>query len=245
VLNLIVAGALCYGTWWRVDPYLYMTMMLHTPVPVQGVDLDEAATHILGISPEESGSTVPMPAADADSPLPAPNPPERTQQYRSDTAQAVIFGSAYIWLALATIACCVVAASGGASLGRAGGRPIRTFGVIAASGGMLALVYVVYQMWGEYGWQYRPTHWRTGMSLLVLLTAFAGLVVARGARRLTRLAAVLLIVSAAGSVAGLYLGAQAGAIPVEQSTPMFLALVFIIHSLYGWILLPVSSRVAR
>jgi hypothetical protein len=83
------------------------------------------------------------------------------------------------------------------------------------------------------------------MSLLVLVTAFAGMVLARGARKLSQCAAVLLILSAAGSVAGLYLGAQAGAIPTEQSTLIFLAMAFIIHSLYGWILLPVAARIAR
>ncbi len=145
----------------------------------------------------------------------------------------IIGGSAYTWLTFATLACCAIAASGGASPSRAGGGPLRVLGVMGTCIGLLALAWAGYQVWAEYGFTYRPTHLRVGMSLLVALAGCAGLIFARRVRRLTRFAAVLLILSATVSVCGLYLGALAGAIQPEQSSVTFLVKIFIIHSLYG------------
>src|SRR3990172_2018373 len=40
LLNFLAAGGLYYATWWRVDPFIYMTLMLKTPVDM---DLNMAA----------------------------------------------------------------------------------------------------------------------------------------------------------------------------------------------------------
>ena len=83
------------------------------------------------------------------------------------------------------------------------------------------------------------------MSALMLLAALAGSAIGRGARGLTRLAGVLLILSAVGSVAGLYLGSQCGAIRPGLSSLTFMGIVFVVHSAWGWILLPVAARIRR
>ena len=96
--------------------------------------------------------------------------------------------------------------------------------------------------WQDYGLKYRPDHFRFGMAGFVVTVAAIGITIGRGARMLTRLAAAMVILSAVASVVGLYLGAECGAIDPARSSMAFLALVFAIHSLWGWVLLPVSSR---
>ncbi|MFQ5590686.1 MAG: hypothetical protein ACE5HE_05965 [Phycisphaerae bacterium] len=248
ILNTLVAGALCYGIWWRVDSYLYLTMVMRTPV--LDVDLNAFATQMFGVPPE--GLMPDMPAADmpvvegeTQSLQPPHDSPEYLLRFTSGSARVIIVGSAYLWLAVSTVACCVLAFSGGASLGRGGSRALRACAAIITVGGLAILLWVAWRVWAEYGWTFRPRQLRVGMSLLVLMAACAGLVVARSARRLMRWAAVLLIAAAGVSVCGLYLGARAGAVPAEHSTLVFLAMVFAVHSLYGWILLPISSRIGR
>ncbi len=86
------------------------------------------------------------------------------------------------------------------------------------------------------------------MAALVVVFALMGLIIRRGEKRLTRLAAIILIVSAAGSALGLYIGAHYDAFESEQlflPFVAFLAVVFVIHSFWGWVLLPLASRISR
>jgi hypothetical protein len=82
----------------------------------------------------------------------------------------------------------------------------------------------------------------------VVVCALLGWAIGRGTRGITYVAAVTLVVSAVGSVVGLYLGTLYDAVePAELPMPLlpFLATVFLIHSIWGWILLPLASRVRR
>ena len=72
--------------------------------------------------------------------------------------------------------------------------------------------------------------------------------IGRGAGRLTYLAAIMLILAAAGSAMGLWIGTSYDAIkPHELPTALMpsMVLVFILHSLWGWILVPIASRIGR
>ena len=235
VFNLLAAGGVYYATWWRADPFIYLTFMLKTPVDM---DLDQAA----GIFVPRNKAVrepVPLPAAQQ------PPAPAALPQWTGDTVRKVMGAVGYGWLTLATVAACALSLSGGASLSRIGGSPWRRAGLVLAATLTIAMAVAAFAVWTEYGRTYLPSHLRFGMGGLVLWTAAVGLAFGRAARGLARFAAVTLILSAVGTVVGLYLGSQCGAIPTEQSTPLYLALAFLVHSLYGWIQFPILSRMGR
>jgi len=231
VFNLLAAGGLYYAAWWRVDPFIYLTLMLKTPVDM---DLDQAAGIFIPRNHEpREPAAQPLPVSVASSP------------WTGDTVRKVMGTAAYGWLTLATAAACALALSCGAVFGRIGGSPWRRAGIVLAATLTLALAAAVFVVWSEYGRKYLPIHLRFGMGGLALWTASIGLALGRAARGLARFAAFTLILSAVGTVVALYLGAQCGAIPPEQSTSLYLTLAFLIHSIYGWIQLPMLSRIGR
>ena len=230
VLNLAASGGLYYATWWHADPFIYLTLMMKTPV-----DVDPGAVGaIFGVSPEAPSSQK--------------GPGVREQQpegpvWSGKTAQIAIPITSYSWLTLATIAACALSLASGAVLGRAGGSVWRRIGVVMTIIVALGLGYAVFRVWNEYGARFLPNHLRFGMGGLTLLLLMIGLSIGRGARGLTLLAAIVLILSAMGTAASLYVGRKCGAIEPALSTPAYLALAFAIHSVWGWILLVVSGRV--
>ncbi len=231
LLNLVAAGGSYYATWWRADPALiYPKLILYTPLP--GVEVGTVA-RVFGPPAPRPADTRSTPVSRASSTTPV---------NELDTAAVVLWATAYGWLTLATIASCALALSAGALCGRAGGAVLRRIGTILTVGAVLALAFAMYHVWTKYARQYPPDHLRFGMGGLVFLCTMIGLMIGGGLRGLTRLASAAVILSATGSVIGLYLWAQCDAMPPEQSSITFLALVFIIHSLWGWILLPVTSR---
>ncbi|MFH1109330.1 MAG: hypothetical protein V1790_09070 [Planctomycetota bacterium] len=230
IFNLLAGGGLYYTTWWRVDPFIYLTFMLRSPVDVS----------VFAFTP----LAFPIPEPRSDLAVQATremlrSPPELARN------QIMMGATAYGWLTLATAAACALSLSAGAALSRIGGSPWRRAGVVLAATLTLALAAAVFLVWNEYGRKYLPVHLRFGMGGLALWMASIGLALGRAARGLARLAAITLIFSAAGTVVALYLGSQCGAIPPEQSTPLYLALAFLIHSIYGWIQLPILSRLGR
>ncbi len=233
--NLLAAAGLYYATWWRVDPFIYLTFMLKTPVDV---DLDLAAEIFVPRRDEPP---------ERDSSAPDENSLKQTASpaITGRAAQLIIGGTAYGWLTLATLASLALSTSAGAAYGRIAGARDRRVGTYLVIGMALILAIAAVVVWSQYGRKYLPIHLRMGMGGLVLLSAFTGLAVGRAARGLSRIAAISLIVSALGTVVGLYLGNKCGAIPPEQATAIYLFLAFLIHSGYGWILLPVLSWMGR
>jgi len=234
-LNFLAAGGLYYATWWRVDPFIYLTLMLKTPVDM---DLNMAAG-IFVPRQNERRELAPPPVVEQ------PSSPSGAPSYTGRTAQMMIGGAAYGWLTLATLAACTLSVSAGAAIGRIGGSRGRRVGTLLALTLTLVIAIAALVVWNQYGKQYLPSHLRIGMGGLGALSALIGLAVGRAARGLARLAAITLILSAVGTVVGLYLGSQCGAIPPAQSAPLYLALAFLIHSGYGWIQLPILSRMGR
>jgi len=243
IMNIAAAGGMFYGIWWRVDSFLYLTFFWKTPIP--GVDLDRVATDMFGLPPEEAAALPTERPEDSTGTSSTGQVPGETPWFTGEKAGAVLWATGYSWLALSTLACCTLALAGGSALGRVSGQTVRLLVAILAMAGLLALMWGAYQVWAEYGMAFEKTPKRVGLAASALLVVMFGLAIGRGARGLTRVAAVLLIVSAVGSVTGLYLGAQCGAISAEQSTPLFLAIVFVVHSFYGWMLLPIASRIGR
>jgi hypothetical protein len=229
----MIAGAMYYAIWWQVDPWIFMTFMLKTPV-VQPIpdepDLESAAELMFRITPERPAAD-PEVAGTTDSP-----------RWTGRTAAAVITTVAYSWLTIATISCCALALAGAASLSRSGGPRLRVLGAALAVLLATGLIYGGYWAWSQYSMGFKVVHLRVGMAGLAALCAAIGLIAARWLTRMTRLASLLTILAAAASVIGLYLWVECGAVEPKYATPGFLALVFLVHSFWAWVLLAVSFR---
>jgi hypothetical protein len=133
--------------------------------------------------------------------------------------------------------------------------------LILAPGLAIGLAFTVYRLWPQsdvksgqdnkllehvvqslYGMKYSPAQLRMWMGGLVLLALSIGMAVSGRVRGLTRLAAVTVILAAVGSAVGMWLWSQCGALEAGQASVMVLALVFVAHSAWGWVLWPLSRR---
>ena len=92
---------------------------------------------------------------------------------------------------------------------------------------------------------YPPSILRYGMGALVIWFLPLGMAFNRPRFGFMRLAAITLILAGAGTTVAIYLGHQCDVIEQEWSGPIVLLLAFVAHSFYGWLLLPVSSRLSR
>lgn len=234
VFNLLAAGGLSYVTWWWVDPYIYDVFTWKTPLP--GVDADQAVAQMFPNLAAPVKRTPPPTVEENSADAP---------KYVGKTATVIIGTTAYAWLTLAVIASCTLALSAGAALARVGGVWLRRVGLILAVAGVLVLGAAVYRVLREHGLQYTPRQLRLGMTALALLVTLVGLAIGRGPRGFARLAAITLILSAVGTAGALRLAGYCDAVSPERSALLFVFLAFILHSLYGWLLLLATHRLPR
>jgi len=241
-ISLLVSGAMYYAIWWKVDPFIYLSLCLKSPLDVRvptaetaggQPDLEDAASVIFRIRPERNSN----PGTDSGETTAA------APRWTGSTARNVIGAAAYSWLTLATLGCLALALAAGVQLSSGSAGGMRILGAFLTIGIAAALAYGAFRVWGEFKIGYKPNHLRLGMGGLVLLAAAVGLTIRRGSRPASRVASIALIVAAAGSAVGLYLWGEAGAIEMRYAAPGFLALVFAVHSLFAWILLPLSWRI--
>ena len=227
LVSLSVAGSLYYGTWWRADPEIRLRVLMHTPLP--GVDVGQAAA-ALGPS---SARTPP-----AHEPAAKDTPVARRQA-------AWFVGTALGWEVLCTLAACALALSGGALLGRGSTSAWRAAGMALGFVGLCIAGWKAYGLWVQYH-RFVPDQIRVDVGAAVLIFTLIGAWVARWARGLTLLGAILLILSSCGSVFGLYVASHYGALQPSElpfSLLPLAALVFVTQSLWGWILLFLSRRI--
>jgi hypothetical protein len=244
LLNLLAAGGVYYGTCWQADPELRIALITHTPLPV---DIDQAAAFLPASRQQvEAGQRGgPEPAAPSDDADPEAGP-GTTSAPTGPSQPGLFVGTVIGWEVLCVLSACALSLSGGALLAR-GGRVWRGGGIVLGAGGLMLLGWQAYGLWQRFE-AFVPDQQRLDVGAAVLLVALIGLIRARGARGLTFVAAVLLIVSAAGSVFGLHVARQYEAFDetgLPVSFPLLLVLVFVLHSLWGWILLPLASRIPR
>lgn len=233
--NVLTASGFYYGTWWSADRFLYLTVMMRTPLP--GVDL-EAASALFGV-PLAGPTTFPETVS-------VKTPQVPTPRFTGQTAATVIGATMYGWLTLATVAYCLIALAAGTTLGEVGRRRSRRIWVILAFGMLVMLTWAGFDVWSQYGPEYPPNYLRAGMAGLVVLSALLGMAIGRLAVWFTRCAGIAVILSALGSVAGLSLLRACDAVDPKYASIPFMAMVFAAHSFYGWILLlPIASRVGR
>ena len=243
VCNLILAGTAYYLTWWQADSWLYTKLMMHTPIPVDTFALDRTFKSISGLpddrAPREGPSHREM--------APSPTGSEQATTFRSG-APAPFAASVYGWEALTTTAICVLAFCGGTLITRGSNPTSRLVGLLAAVGLVAILAWSTFSVWSEYETAYKPSDLRKGMGGLVLLCASLGLTLGVGARGITRLAAMTIILAAFATVVALVIGRHFEAIKTAE-LPMpfwpFAAAAFVVQSFWGWVLWPLSSRFLR
>ena len=250
VMNLLIAGGLYYGAWWRVDrEVLYPNLIMHSTIP--GVDLSLLEKQMFRPpTPANGKATARTPnkqASKAVKPVgkPAPVAPTKPKLRTVDAHTIQLWGAAYAWLALATIASCALAMSSGSLFGRWRGGSIRRTGVILTVGAVLGLTLAVLSAFNKYGMEFPTRELRFGMGGLSVVAFCIGVAIAGRVRGLGRIAAGTLLLSAIGSVVGLWLWSRLGAIPPGQATATFLAIAFVIHSGWAWALWPIASRLPR
>ncbi len=235
VINALLASGLYYGTWWQADPELKIKLLMNSEIP--GVDLDQLQSMIPKDPKAKAGQG------------PAPQRPVPPKEAASGVSARTVLLPATIvgWEILMTVAGCALLLSAGSLMKRS--RIGAARGVILVLGllGLAVLAWGAYADWTKYG-RFTPDQLRYDIGIgLALLTVLAALVGHRH-HGLTRLAAYTLILSAVGSAAALYICADFDAIKPDE-LPMALyptiAVVFVAQSLWGWILLPISSRIGR
>lgn len=230
VCLLLSAGAY-YGTWWKADPFIYMTLMWKTPLP--GVDLNAVARTFPG-------------ADDAGGAPATRRPAVAVTESNAALKTAKLMGTtAYGWLTASTVSAFALALAGGAAWGAALRRRLRRVGVILAAGATLGLAFSVYMAHARYGLRYPPDALRAGMGYLGAYCLIIGFAVAGRARGLVRLASFSILLAAACTAAGLLLWRQAGALDGMMAATKFIAAVSLGHALVGVILWLTSSRLVR
>lgn len=234
LLNILVAGLLYYAAWWQADPFIFRTLMMKTPLPMPGFDL----SHMSSMFKSQPAELNEPPVVEA----------TITTIYNiGGIAAAKTMGSvAYTWLTLSTGAALALALAGGASLGSRLDPSWRRKWTILVGGGALVILWLVYDTATSYGWKYPVNYSRWGAGAIVAFAVLVGLVISARSRALSRLAAVALLLSAIGSGVGIYLWGQCGALEGTYSSIPFIVGVFVVHSLYGWLLWwPLSTRWGR
>ena len=246
LLNILVAGGFYYGTWWKADKFIYWTFVWKTPVPGMNIDLlmqqlfpGYTAAAALDDGRPESEVTGGSHGEDVGEDVTA------EPHYTGETATKVIAVTAYGWLTVSTVSLCALALAGGNALVRVGGAQLRRIGLILAFAGALFLIWQTYDVYSRYKTGYQPDDLRAGMGAMTIWFVLVGLAFNRAHIGVMRLAAIALIVAGACTTLAVYLGHQCGVIEKEWAGPVALLLVFIAHSFYGWILLPVSGRLNR
>ena len=246
LLNLLVAGALYYGTWWRVDPVLLVKILVHTEF--RGVGSDDLVEQLIPDrhSPRRAGEGRTH-AAKPMSQLAAKGKAivAKAPTVQGLTSRGAVFGaSLYGWEALSTLSICALALASGAMLRRGGDKRIHIATAVIAAGLCCVLTWKVYSLWTHYG-GYVPSELRFGSAAAMAAATLLGLLFAQKTRRITRLAAALLILSAGGTVWGLHVGVQSNALDPKYATTAYLAAAFAVHSAWGWILIPLTGRFVR
>ncbi|UCF34815.1 MAG: hypothetical protein JSV78_05815 [Phycisphaerales bacterium] len=237
VLTLAAAGGAIYGAWWPGERLITPTLIMKTPVmPMTEEELAIFASwfgvrHQPGSRPTDQTHSTASKQNDKETP-----------RFKGRAAQGIIVGTATGWLILATVGACLLSMSTGAMWSLPRGSAVRRLAIVLALGAFVAVGIYGYIAWREY---YPMSYYRWGMVTLVGVTWLLGLGIGRGGRSLSRVAAIVLILGGASTAAGLYLGHQCSAIGPELASPAFLAKAFVAHSLWGFLLLPLSFLLPR
>lgn len=221
LINVLVAGVLYYGVWWRVDrDIVYPALILHSTIPLGS----------FGVQYSADGSELVATK---------PTPP------KIDAHTIKLWSAAYGWRTLMPIAFCMLALSAGALFGRFFGPGGRRIGFILFAAALLGLAIAVYVTLNRDGMQYKVSAFRWFLGCVAGTLLLLGVSIGRGVRGLAKTAALFLVLAATGCAVGMYMFRDLGVLEPKQATTTMIALVFVVVSLWGWILWPVASRLPR
>ncbi len=248
LLTLCSAGGLTYATWWPADKFIFEAFILRTPIP--GMDIDQVAATMFGgltakrdkgKSPATNSVPVPRASAHAAANLDEAAPP----MFTGTTATNIIAISAYAWLTISTVACCLLSLSAGAGAVGARRRGFRILGWLGSLAAAGALAYGAYVVWQEFGTRFPTDYLRWGMAGLVGLAFFLGCAIAPSARKALKMSGFALLGAAVCTIICLCLGRLSGAVEPYYCSPVFLGTAFAAHSAWAWILLLLAPRLAH
>lgn len=256
VLNLLVATLFFYLAWWPINNAAFAPAVMNTPVPVSDAEWEAIGRMFSG------GAERSAPGGAAESSPGRAEKPPAGRALSGQTRQVFIWGSLYGWLALVTGACCCLAMSAGAGLAAARGSPDRAPGMtlLLAAGG--ALVVGGTAAWFAYGQGFPQWMVKAAAGVFVVGSMGFGMLRRGNVRGLARLAGVAVVSAGAGGALAVYLGSLAGVEPEEYVWPpllkqvrpftesfgpsagfaLLLGTIFLVHSLYGWLLLIRSPK---
>ena len=232
MLNLAVAGTLYYATWWVADPDLQVKILMNTEFG--GIGSDDLVAQMMPARRDTAKSN--------SQPTARSKPVAMTPPVQGLTSKGAIFGaSLYGWEALSTLSICALALASGTMLRRGVTSLVRFVMAVVAAGVFGALGWTVYGLWTRYG-GYVPAELRYGSAAAMAAAMLIGLLFVHNARRVARLSAALLILAAVSTSWGLYIAVQSDALDPKYATTAYLAGAFVLHSLWGWILIPLAAR---
>ncbi len=236
LISAALAVGMYYATWWMANPELNTMVFMHTPLA--GLDFD-------GVSTLLSKAIAPSDVAAASGPT--------SVSATEDVAAAQLRSAAHFvitivgWHAMNTASILILLLLSGGLIARTDAKRLRraavTLGFIALAIAAVAGLW----LWLRYG-RFEPKQIRTDVGALVVCFFLLGLMLRRGGCKLGRLAAILLILSAAGSAYTLNVLVEFGAIKSKELPLALLpctAIVFVVHSLWGWTLLLFAPRLGR
>ncbi|MCH8250871.1 MAG: hypothetical protein IID36_00310 [Planctomycetes bacterium] len=247
LMNLAIAGGIFYVTWWQVDPDVTVTLEWQTPViPVEALAQLGVFFGVRASDPADE-----PPAEDSDTAS-----ADETPVFEGATAAAVMGGASYTWLGAEMVAAGLLALSAGAGLGGLLTSRIRQGARIVA--GVLLLYFFVHVawVWMENRTGFPITAARDAWGILIALLLIFGAGIGRRGRGFGRVAGVAVILAGLASAAGLYLftlcdaswhpetviAGAASAMGLDASSLTFAVIIFVIHSLYGWVLLGLAAN---
>lgn len=256
VLSLSAAAGLYYATLWPIDRFIgnifFYKLPLFTPEQADAVSMifsgqpvDPAmrgARSLDGpvrrVGRNKNSDT---PAADKTAAT-GTNVPKTPRE--SPVAQTIVI-TALSWQTLSVVTAAMLAIAGGAAwvgvLGR-GVRPLARTGVALA---LLVLAAGTIFVWFRYKFGFPLDAVRLGIGGLLVLALLLGLAFGHGGRVATRFAGVGLVAAALCTAVALYIGWRCAAVDAGYASLSFLAQAFLIHSAFGWLLLPLAGRLRR
>ena len=230
-LNVVVAVVIYVVVWQWADPRLRPLWLLHTPLV--GVELEDVDVTIPPKRGVQRGTPV------------APDTNGTEARAAGQMAETARFLAPTIgWEVVSTIGAAGLLLAAGALSSRIG-RGVRLATVILATVGAGILVWWVGRAWPDHG-EPTPAQIRLLVAAGLLGALMVGAAIGRAARGMSYLAALALIVSGIGSAYVIdvlveFHALDRAALPTSLNATM--AMAFVAHSLWGWLLFPLARRV--
>jgi len=235
LVNLIIAGAFYYAAWWPVRSSFSGAVLYKTPIQLTADQL-AGLKLAFGAKPSQVGMrTLKDPPKEADPPVDETEEPEA--YFTGRAAQVIIPGTLLGWLTLTSVAIVLLSLASGAMWAVTLTPILRRASRVLVILVLIGLGWMGVDCWNTYGVVFPVAATQTAIGILMLFALLVGLGMGRGGRNIARFAGLALILSALGGVIGLFLWRLCGTLPPDEMTASTIFIVFVVHSLWGWLLL--------